>query len=42
MTTTFKSLAPHSRQITIMPTPNHLIFYRPDALPGTLPTVSKH
>jgi len=30
----------HSRQITI-PAPYHSIFYRPDALPDTQPTVSK-
>jgi len=33
--------APHSRQIT-MPVPHHSIFYGPDALPDTQPTVSKH
>ena len=33
--------APRSRQIT-MPTPHHSVFYRPDALPATQPTVSKH
>jgi len=33
--------APRSRQIT-MPAPNHSVFYRPDALPATQPTVSKH
>jgi len=33
--------APCSRQIT-MPTPHHSVFYRPDALPATQPTVSKH
>ena len=32
--------APCSRQIT-MPTPHHSVFYRPDAVPATLPTVSK-
>jgi len=30
-----------SRQITT-PAPNHSVFYRPDALPATQPTVSKH
>ena len=33
--------APRSRQIT-MPAPHHSVFYRPDALPATKPTVSKH
>ena len=33
--------APSSRQITT-PAPHHSIFYRPDALPATQPTVSKH
>jgi len=33
--------APSSRQIT-MPAPHHSVFYRPDALPATQPTVSKH
>jgi len=33
--------APRSRQITT-PAPHHSVFYRPDALPGTQPTVSKH
>ena len=33
--------APRSRQIT-MPTPHHSVFYRPDALPATQPTASKH
>jgi len=33
--------APRSRQITI-PAPHHSVFYRPDALPATQPTVSKH
>jgi len=33
--------APPSRQIT-MPAPHHSVFYRPDALPATQPTVSKH
>jgi len=28
------------RQITT-PAPNHLVFYRPDALPATQPTASK-
>ena len=32
--------APHSRQIT--PAPHHSVFYRPDALPATQPTVSKY
>jgi len=32
---------PCSRQIT-MPTLHHLVFYRPDALPATQPTASKH
>ena len=31
----------HSRQITT-PAPHHSVFYRPDALPATQPTVSKH
>ena len=31
----------HSRQTTT-PAPNHLVFYRPDALPVTQPTASKH
>jgi len=31
----------HPRQIT-MPTSHHSIFYRPDALPATQPTASKH
>ena len=31
--------APRSRQIT-MPAPNRSVFYRPDALPATQPTVS--
>ena len=30
-----------SRQIT-MPAPHHSVFYRPDALPATQPTASKH
>ena len=30
-----------SRQIT-MPVPHHSVFYRPDALPATQPTASKH
>ena len=30
-----------SRQITT-PAPHHSVFYRPDALPATQPTVSKH
>ena len=33
--------APHSRQITT-PAPHHSVFYRPDALPATQPTASKH
>ena len=33
--------APRSRQIT-MPAPHHSVFYRPDALPATQPTSSKH
>jgi len=33
--------APHSRQIT-MPAPHHSVFYRPDALPASQPTASKH
>jgi len=33
--------APCSRQITT-PAPHHSVFYRPDALPVTKPTVSKH
>ena len=33
--------ASHSRQITT-PAPHHSVFYRPDALPATQPTVSKH
>ena len=33
--------APSSRQIT-MPAPHHSVFYRPDALPATQPTASKH
>ena len=33
--------APCSRQITT-PAPYHSIFYRPDALPATKPTASKH
>ena len=33
--------APRSRQIT-MPAPHHFVFYRPDALPATQPTASKH
>ena len=36
-----KQSEPHCRQITT-PTPHHTIFYRPDALPATQPTVSKH
>ena len=30
-----------SRQIT-MPAPDHSVFHRPDALPATQPTPSKH
>jgi len=33
--------APRPRQIT-MPASYHSVFYRPDALPATQPTVSKH
>jgi len=33
--------APCSRQITT-PAPDHSVFYRPDALPATQPTASKH
>jgi len=33
--------APRSRQ-TATPAPHHSVFYRPDALPVTQPTVSKH
>ena len=33
--------APCSRQIT-MPAPHHSVFYRPNALPVTQPTASKH
>ena len=33
--------APHSRQITTLAS-HHSIFYRPDALPATQPTASKH
>ena len=33
--------APRFRQITI-PVPHNIVFYRPDALPGAQPTVSKH
>ena len=33
--------APLSRQITT-PAPHHSVFYRPDALPATQPTASKH
>jgi len=33
--------APRSRQITT-PAPHRSVFYRPDALPATQPTVSKH
>ena len=33
--------APLSRQIT-MPVPHHSVFYRPDALPATQQTASKH
>jgi len=34
--------APHSRQIYTTPLPHHSVFYRPDALPATQPTASKH
>jgi len=33
--------APRSRQTTT-PAPHHSVFYRPDALPATQPTASKH
>jgi len=33
--------APSSRQIAT-PAPHHSVFYRPDALPATQPTASKH
>jgi len=33
--------ASRSRQIT-MPAPHHSVFFRPDALPATQPTASKH
>jgi len=33
--------APHSREITT-PAPHHSVFYRPDALPASHPTVSKY
>ena len=33
--------APRSRQITV-PVPHHSVFYRPDTLPATQPTASKH
>ena len=33
--------APRSRQIT-MPASHHSVFYRPDALPATQPTATKH
>jgi len=33
--------APRFRQITT-PAPHHSVFYRPDALPATQPTASKH
>jgi len=33
--------APRSRQI-IMPAPHHSVFYKPDTLSATQPTVSKH
>ena len=33
--------APRSRQITTL-APHHLVYYRPDALPATQPTASKH
>ena len=32
---------PRSRQMTT-PAPHHSVFYRPDALPATQPTASKH
>jgi len=33
--------APCSKQTT-MPAPHHSLFYKPDALPATQPTASKH
>jgi len=36
-----RKTAPRSRQITT-PVPHHSVFYGPDALPATQPTVSKH
>jgi len=33
--------APRRRQIS-MPAPDYSVFYRPDVLPATKPTVSKH
>jgi len=36
--TTYKSFAPHSRQITTS-APHHSIFNRPDVLPDAQPTV---
>ena len=36
-----KQYALHSREITTA-APHHSIFYRPDASPGTQPTVSRH
>jgi len=36
-----RKLAFCPRQIT-MPAPHHLVFYRPNALPATQPTASKH
>jgi len=36
-----KQSAPRTKQIT-KPAPHHSIFYVPDALPETQPTVSKH
>jgi len=32
---------PHPRHITL-PAPQHSVFYRPDSLPATQPTASKH
>ena len=39
--TDLRKFAACSRQIT-MPAPHYSVFYRPDALPDTQPTVSKH
>ena len=39
--TDLRKSAACSRQIT-MPAPHYSVFYRPDALPDTQPTVSKH